>query len=207
MARFSKIWVNVFMGYSDVLAFDQEPQFSNTNWNTYFTQSGIPKHQSGVESHNSLEVGERYHSCLRRTFESVKPNTPSTSDELELFQSIRDINDTAAPSGLIPTLLVFGVVLRIPVVTKHLPEQAKRFKTVRLAREEMTRIMANERIKMAVLRNVAAAADKEIIVGSEVLMIWEKLIGKWVGPHLVFRRAGKLLELDSGVPLNRGVRG
>lgn len=71
---------------------------------------------SGVESHNSLGSGERYHGPLRRIFNKIKYDNSKMKRELVLSLTLKAINDTMGPEGLVPTLLVLGALPRFPPV-------------------------------------------------------------------------------------------
>lgn len=117
---------------------------------------------------------------------------------MALSLSIKGINDTAEPQGLAPKLPVYEVVPKVIVVTERLPKQVDSLRAMRLVREEMTIITANERMRLALIRNIPAAADKNVIVRSDVLTYRENHVGKCVGLYVVSKRNGKILELHAG---------
>jgi len=94
---------------------------------------GIELSLSGVESHNSLGCGERYHAPLRRIFEKIKYAEPNIESRLALRLAIKAMNDTMNPEGLVPSLLVFGVYPRFPAVSTPLPSHKARMKALQLA--------------------------------------------------------------------------
>lgn len=118
--------------------------------------SGIKLQPSGVESHNSLGVGERYHFFLRRIFNKVKTDTPKMSGKQALSLSI---NDTPGPDDLVPTLLFVGVMPRLPIKPHNLPDQVIRMKAMKQARYEAVKLVARSRFATAITSNVPAAAD------------------------------------------------
>lgn len=71
--------------------------------------------RTGLESHNALGVGERYHSYRRRIFDKVRADAPNIKKILTLFITVRICNDTAKIDVLSPTLLVFEIVSRLPI--------------------------------------------------------------------------------------------
>ena len=83
--------------------------------------AGIELTLSGVEEHNALGEGERYHSYLRQVYDKVKANFPAIEAEYALQIAVKAVNDTAGPKGLVPTLLVFGIVPRTLVSPLDLP--------------------------------------------------------------------------------------
>ena len=66
-----------------------------------------------VEANHSIGKVERYHCPLRRAYEIVTEEHPELSDADRLQMAVKAINDTVGPTGLIPTLLVFGAYPRM----------------------------------------------------------------------------------------------
>lgn len=95
--------------------------------------------------------------------------------------AIKAINDRAGPQGLVPTLLIFGVMPRISVVPSELPDQISRMAAMHSARKEMTAFIAKDRLSTAIRANVPAAAMKNIKVGSDILVYRENPEDKWIG--------------------------
>ncbi|CDF36767.1 unnamed protein product [Chondrus crispus] len=182
---FMNIWVCVYIGFPDAMATDQGPQFKSQRWKTLLLLAGIKHFQSGVQSHNALGVGERYHAFLRDIYRKVRLQHPGIERSHCLSLSLKAMNDTAGYHGLVPTLLVFGAMPRIPIVPMDLPAQMNRMKAMESARKEMASVMAKERLSRAVRMNVPSAADKDIVIGSRVLLYREKPEDQWTGPYLV----------------------
>jgi hypothetical protein len=68
-----------------------------------------------VKAYNSISKVEKYHAPLRRLYEILrdKLKEENLNKELILQMAVKAINDTARPNSLVPTLLVFGVYLRL----------------------------------------------------------------------------------------------
>ncbi len=64
--------------------------------------------RSGIQSHNSLGIGERYHKPLRDTYRKLKLGHPTMQRQLFLALAIKEMNDTLGPEGFVPSALVFG---------------------------------------------------------------------------------------------------
>lgn len=58
----------------------------------------------------ALSVGmvERYHGPSRRAYNIISEELPSTAKTIKIQMAIKNLNDTARPNGLTPTLLVYG---------------------------------------------------------------------------------------------------
>src|SRR6266487_5884445 len=66
-----------------------------------------------VKAHNSISKVEQYYTPVRRVYELFLKSFPEISKEERLALLVKCVNDTVGPDGLVPTLLVFGVYLRI----------------------------------------------------------------------------------------------
>ena len=145
---------------------------------------GIQLKISGVESHHSLGIGEKYHSPLRRIFLKVETSYPHLPKRVILKLSVKAMNDTMGPNGLVPSLLVFGMLARFPIVNSSLPDQRDRMKAMQLARLEMETFVAEERITTAMKRNIPAAASYDFTPVQKVLIYRElgKNQSNWTGP-------------------------
>lgn len=84
--------------------------------------------------------------------------------------SVKVMNDTAGPNRLVPTLLVFSVLTRIPVTPIDFPVQNERMKAMNLARKKVASVMAKEGLSNALKMNVPVAESGNFLVGSEVLL-------------------------------------
>ena len=191
-----EIWVNKYVGFPDVISVDQGPQFQSKEWKSLLQLAGIKFKPSGVEHHNAINVGERYHSFLRKIFHKIESSHPSYSASHVLSIAVRVMNDTAGPNGLVPTLLVFGILPRIPLIPTQLPSQVARFKVMKEARTEMMRIVAKSKLKTALKGNVPSASSRDLRAGDSVLVYREPPINKWVGPFEVINIDKKMAHLD-----------
>ena len=93
-----KYWVNPYVGFSDAIHDDQGPQFQSQKWRNLLQSAGIKQLYSGVESHNALGVGERYHSFLRHIFRKVRAQYPMLSKVEALPLAVQAMNSTAGPN-------------------------------------------------------------------------------------------------------------
>lgn len=194
----TRIWFHVYMGFPDVIAHDQGPQFTSEEWKGLLQLHGITSKASGVESHNALGTNERYHRFLRNVFAKIRADDPTISTELALSTAVRAVNDTAGPSGLVPTLLVYGTMPKIPINASKLPDQKSRMKAMANARKEMSTIVARDRVDRALRLRVPSASDSQISIGDEVLMFRENPIGKWMGPYVIADKKDKSIILNTG---------
>lgn len=142
-------WASMYLGYHDKLRVDQESIFKSREWMQLCAEAGIDVDLSGIESHNAIGVGERYHAPLRRIFNRVRENSPALDAEICLKIATKAMNDTMNPEGLVPSLLVFGTLPRFPPSSTSLPTHNNRMQAMATARIEMTNITAKLRVQQA----------------------------------------------------------
>lgn len=147
---------------------------------------GISLQLSGVESHNSLRSGERYHDPLRRIFRKIKFDAPSVEDDDALRLAFNAMNNTLGPEGLTSSLLVFGTQPRFPPLNTALPKQSERMAALRNARAEMATITAELRVRKALMSKIPTAASYVINPGEQV-WVYRETDKRYIGPHPVIR--------------------
>jgi hypothetical protein len=135
---FTDIWHSIYTGYPDRLLVDSGSAFMNVKWKTITESRGITLRISGVEAHNSLGIEERYHGQLRRVYKKFEHEFPHVGPALLLRIAVKAINDTMGTNGIVPSLLVFGVVPRFPPMSIDLPKQRDRMATLAAAQMEMS---------------------------------------------------------------------
>lgn len=194
---FTECWSTVYLGLPNVLRVDQEASFNSAKFMTLAEAHGITLQFSGVESHNALGKGERYHAPLRRVYQILAKNHPNMSKDLLLRYAIKGVNDTANIDGLVPSLLVFGVVPTFPMSNRQLPGQKARLQAIVDARLEMGSIVAEQRITRALRSKLPPAVHYDISPGDLVLVHREKT-KKWVGPYKVHRVEDKRAFITDG---------
>lgn len=192
---FLSIWVSTYTGYPDEVILDQGPQFQSKEFKSLLSAAGIKWRDAGVESHNSLGETERYHAFLRNIFERVRHEHPNMNQSLILQVAIKACNDTAGPAGNVPTLLVFGVIPRMPIHPEELPAQRDRMNALHRARNHMTNLMARSKLIKASKLRVPNAVDLEINIGDPIL-VYRDDPGKWVGPYRVIDTDHKSIYID-----------
>ena len=106
------------MGYPDILVTDQGTVFTSEGWEERCKEAEIELENTGTGSHNSLGQVETYHAMLRRIYKKVHLTQSDLPKELSLSIAVKDMNDTAGPNGLVPSLLLFGAMPKtVPCAT------------------------------------------------------------------------------------------
>lgn len=184
-------WVHPYAGHPQTMHVDQAPQFSSPVWRALVTSAGTDLVLSGVESHNALGAGERYHAFLRMVYRKVRASHAAVPQEAVLGMAVAAMNQTAGPRGLVPTLLVFGLIPRMPIAPLPLPTQQERMKAMEAARREMQALVAKARVRTALAAPVPAAANRDVNPGDDVLIYREPPVDQWVGPYTVVAQRDK----------------
>lgn len=184
-------WTSIYTGMPHRILVDQGSAFGEPFANLCRV-GGVEVQRTGVEAHSSLNIGERYHEPLRKTFRKLMSAYPKADKHLTLSLSVKAMNDTLGPAGVVPSALVFGEYP--PVFTRSenppsRPNLEERAKIASDARKEMERHMAKMRVDRALRHAVPPAADVSFSSNDKVLVWRERIvggrIGEWIGPFPV----------------------
>lgn len=156
---FLHAWVTIYLGFPHEVLTDQGSVFTSKEWNARCKDAEVSIDNTGTESHNSLGKGETYHSILRRFYNKVKLTHPQLSKELRLSMALKALKDTAGPNGLVPTLLMFGVMPRIPPAPAAYPDTNARLEAMQAACDELEVINARARVRQALKKRPPPAAS------------------------------------------------
>lgn len=191
---FVEAWATVYTGYPQSIKSDHGSLFTSKDWENLTDMAGIQIEISGIESHNSISVGERYHEPLRRIFTVILHEYPKLDREIALRCAVKGINDTMGPEGLVPSYLVFGVIPNFPAIHTKLPTQHERMAAISTARREMATITAKLRIQTALRSKLPPATDFHLKPGEEVYVFREKK--GWTGPFKIIKIEGKQIYVN-----------
>lgn len=142
---FLSIWVTIFIGFNNTLRLEHESSFDSQLFCERSAEVGMRLRFSGVKSHKSLGVWEKYHDPLRRVFKKVKEDFPRMERETVLRLALKGCNDTQRPNGLVPTILVFDTITALPVPDTTSCKKKDRMAALKLAKEQMEMISAEQK--------------------------------------------------------------
>jgi hypothetical protein len=111
---FLKCWSHALCGHPESILCDQGSVFLSENFAENCALSEISLRHTGTESQNSIGVGERYHSPLRKIYQRVGAVNPYVTISSCLAAAIFALNSNSGPEGLIPSLLGFGIIPKLP---------------------------------------------------------------------------------------------
>lgn len=98
----------------DKIEIDAGSQITATELKETAKSSGIFIKTVLMEAHNPIEKVERSHALLRSLYERIKMDLPSFLKEHIFSLSYCAINAPSSTSGVLPTILVFGITPTIP---------------------------------------------------------------------------------------------
>jgi len=164
-------WSSVYTGLPHCIRVDEGTQFRKI-FAELSALHDVEIKKSGIQSHNSLGVGERYHKPLRDTYRKLKLDHPSMQRQVLLAVAVKAMNDTLGPEGVVPSALVFGEFPSLrtfegPVIPR--PSLAERALAAQEARRYMARHLAEVRIKRALHHQTPSATDKHISLATRYL--------------------------------------
>jgi len=194
---FIDCWASVYTGFPEIVRLDRQSGFTADEFRNYAKNVGVNLQFSGIESHNAIGSGERYHMPLRRVFNVLKKEHTSLNDKNILRIALKGINDTMGPNGLVPSLLVFGVLPSFPSPSRNTPDQQERFEALRNARAEMESIVAEQRIRKA-LKSKLPPATKYLIKPGDQVRVYRELSKRWDGPFTVTKVSNKIISVTDG---------
>lgn len=100
-----------------------------------------------VETPNSITFAERYHEPLQRAFNMINFKSTDLSKEEALQLSIKAINHSVEPDGMVTTLLVYGAIPRLGFsLDRPTPNITQRANDLHKAAQKMSRHFARMKI-------------------------------------------------------------
>lgn len=189
-SAFTLCWCTIYVGHPHSMCTDSGSVYTSQRWHLLTNEHGIDLKVSGVEYHNSLGLGERYQSPLRRLYQRVRHDAPDLSPILVLRLATKAMNDTVGPEGFIPSHLVFGSLPRFPAVKSTLSDQANRLRALEYARTEYASIVARLRVQ-EVLRSRLPPASNYVFVPGGLVHVYREGDKQFIGPLRIIRVEGK----------------
>lgn len=196
-------WIDVYQGPPDWITTDAGRNFHAQEFRQSARSMGISIKEVPVEAHNSIGKVERYHAALRRAYEIIRAESPSTPPEAALQSALKAINDTAGPEGIVPTLLVFGAYPRMTEESPPSPDITARAEAIRKATKEVQKLHAQRQIADGLaMRNGPITTSTLDLPLQSLVRVWRESNG-WQGPYRLIAVDGErcTLELPHG-PVN-----
>jgi hypothetical protein len=204
-----KCWINTYQGPPDNIVHDPGTNFASEDFRNRAKIVGTECKQMPVETHWAVGKIERAHGPLRRTFNILRAELNSSTDDEDILQmAVKALNDTAGPNGLVPTLLVFGTYPRINSDSPLSPDIVQRAEAVRKAMKMLRAERAKDNVNRAInTRNGPSTSDVlGLPLGSEI-MVWREK-GGWTGPYKLKGVEGQdiTIDMENGPTTFRGTQ-
>lgn len=180
-------WVTIYTGLLNRILVDQGSNLGPSFVHMAHPQ-GVDPELTGIESHNSLSIGERYHQPLRDTYRKIFSQHPKAYPSPALAVSLKALNDALAPEGNVPSEIVLDE-FSLPVTkSEQMPQRLtvnERGALAMIARKELNEIMARMQISTG-LKHAVPEAKKHIYKAGDRVIVWrekvlKKRIGEWLG--------------------------
>ena len=190
---FIEAWCTIYTGYPNRLRTDAGSVFTSPRWKYLTDMSRIELRVSAVEAHNSLGIGERLHAPLRHIYRKIKSDFAQISPGILVNVAVKATNDTNGENDLVPSLLVFGIVPRFPIISSHLPTHRERMEALSEAQMEMNAIISERRVSKILHRNIRQATDRVYQAGE--VLVYREGPDQWMVPFIVSKVEDKLVTV------------
>jgi hypothetical protein len=122
--------------------------FTATEFKQLASSMSIKVKEVPVKAYNSVGLVERYHALLRRVYKILKAELKDKhiNKEIILQMAVKAVNDLARPDGIVLTLLVFGLYLRMTEIDAPSTTIVKRAEAIRAATKEVRRLHAKRQV-------------------------------------------------------------
>jgi hypothetical protein len=110
--------------------------------------------------------------------------------------TVKAVNDSAGPDGIVPTLLVFGVYPKITKGSAPLPSIIQRAEAIRKAIKEVRRLHAERQVQdaLAMRNGLSTKATLNLPFQSD-MRVWREKDG-WTGPFKFLATNGETCTID-----------
>lgn len=192
-------WSRIYVGFPDSSLSDRGSVFPSSRWKSIGRAGGSELRYTLIESRSSLGVGERYHGPLRKIFCKIKIDYDQVDKKVLLALANQPMNYTFGPEGMVASLLIIGVVPRMPSVHSMVTEKRRRMEAIAMAQVEMEAITSDLRVRTGLRKRTTVSKASNILPGMQVLIYTERE-RKWVGPTLLDSVEGKTANIieDAG---------
>ena len=128
-----------------------------------------------MEAHNAIGLIERYYVPLKRIYRIITTEVSGIDKEFALQMSIKALNNTAGPDGLVPTILVFGAFPRMIEADASSPTLTQRAAAIKKVIIEVKKIRAERQVKYALrMRNGPDISEIQKLPLNSHVLVWRE---------------------------------
>ncbi len=149
-------WIDVYLSSSDHILHDADKNFVSKKFRQFVISMTIIIEFVSIKAHWSIDIVEKYHVELRKTYQMIFENLNETSISKEIILQIivKAINNTVDSDELVLTLLIFDAYSRMHVMNSSILSINQRAIAIEKAMTEMRKFKAERQVADALnIRN------------------------------------------------------
>jgi hypothetical protein len=188
-------WIDVYLDLSDHILTDADKNFASKEFRQFVISMTIIIKAVFVETHWSIDVVEKYHVELRRTYQMInddlttKSINETISKEIMLQMIVKAINDTVDSDDLILILLIFEAYSCMHVMNLSISSITQRIMIIEKAMIEIKTFRVERQIVDALnIRNDSIIISIHDLFFNSDVLIWRE-DKKWI-------ESFKLLDIE-----------
>lgn len=108
-------WCIFYTGYRSRIRSDQRSVFTSNRWREIAESKSIQIHLPGARAYSFVVLGENLNNQLRQIYRKMQHDYPSANPRMILRAETNAMFDTINEKGLVPSILVFGIMPRFPI--------------------------------------------------------------------------------------------
>ncbi len=170
-------WIDVYLNSPNYILHDVDKNFVSREFRQFVISMTIIIKSISIETHWSIDIVERYHAELRKTYQVIFKNLNETeiSKEIILQMIVKAINDTVDSDELMLILLIFDVYSRMHVINSSISSINQRTMTIEKVMTEVRKFRTERQVADALnIRNdFIVISIHDLLLNSNVL-IWRE---------------------------------
>ena len=196
---FRLCWIDVFLDSPpDYVLHDAGKNFVSREFRQFASFMAVTFKSVSVEAH---WIVEPYHAVLRRVYLIIMEHLDAVgvSKEVGLQMSVKAVNDTAGPYGLVSTLLLFGAFPRMHAMDPPASSIIQRAASIKKAMDEVKKIHAERQVADALnTRNGPVITPLHDLPINANVLVWREAgkTGKWTGLFVLLGIEGETRKIS-----------
>ena len=194
-------WIWPYAGPPDVVVHDAGTNFASKEFKDSCSAVGVSVVEVPTEAHHTVGIVERQHHVVRTIYEKFKIDFPDLAREKLLELTLRAVNDAPGPSGVSPTILVYGIPPKLPVPQRRDTTFASRVIKIKDATILATKFKAQRVLNEASRRkhtpNMSLIRALETLLPGEDVLVYRESGGWTVYPFVRLQNDGVVVQLPS----------
>ena len=172
--------IDTYIESLDTFISDTGTNFTSTEFKANTCIIAIEVEKVPVEAHNSIDKLEQYYVPLRRVFQVIIGDLhgQDVNNESILQMTVKAVNNTAGPDGLVSTLLVFSTYPRLSDTLSSLPSIATQAIIICKAMVEVRKEKAKQQVSDTLgMHNGPNTLETLNLPLQAEVKVWRKNIG------------------------------